>query len=525
MLDFTIPTEQTVLLAFLKRRHPEYLKLITHWLFMQGTYEGGREWFNANIFKYLKEGPDEYKDRIARAYRFNHTRETVDLIQKYIFKGNIARNWDDAPDYIQKFWDNATLSGLDIEQFMRLISTQSSVSGRVWVFVDSNKSQTVRSVQDEKDAGVRVYAYTVKIQDILDVGLNDTGEPQWVLVRESVRDDEDPIFSTGEVKDRFRLWTRNSWALFSIETNTQSGKIEERVDLLDAGEHNLGVVPGFPHDHVIGEHRYSAPALINDIAYLDRAVANYLSNLDAIIQDQTFSQLAIPAQSISATDDTKKTILEMGTKRIFTYDGEGNGKPEFISPDPRQAQLIIEVVNKIINEIYHTIGLAGERTKEDNAVGIDNSSGVAKAYDFERVNSLLAAKADSLENTENKLVDLIGRWNSVEAAEPSELVKYPQTFDVRSLFDEFSVAERLALIEAPDETRRQQMRQVIDKLFPDIAKSLKEKMISELEQWPKDPIEQAAALAAATAPPTSFDNSKKNPQTQNRQGQVTSSTE
>ncbi|MEZ6841312.1 hypothetical protein ABVN80_14665 [Acinetobacter baumannii] len=36
-------------------------------------------------------------------------------------------------------------------------------------------------------------------------------------------------------------------------------------------------------------------------------------------------------------------------------------------------------INKIIGEIYHTVGLAGERTKQDNAVGIDNSSGVAES--------------------------------------------------------------------------------------------------------------------------------------------------
>jgi hypothetical protein len=51
------------------------------------------------------------------------------------------------------------------------------------------------------------------------------------------------------------------------------------------------------------------------------------------------------------------------------------------------------MVNKIIGEIYHSVGMAGERTKQDNAMGIDNSSGVAKAYDFERMNAMLATKA------------------------------------------------------------------------------------------------------------------------------------
>ncbi|WP_323159342.1 hypothetical protein, partial [Pseudomonas marginalis] len=89
---------------------------------------------------------------------------------------------------------------------------------------------------------------------------------------------------------------------------------------------------------------YFSPSLIDDIAYLDRAVANYLSNLDAIIQDQTFSQLAIPVQSMMPGDDDHKKVLEFGTKRVFTYDAEGGAQPFHMSPDPKQASMIIQTV-------------------------------------------------------------------------------------------------------------------------------------------------------------------------------------
>jgi len=518
-----IAENQKELQEFLKRRHPEYERSVAHWDFLEATYHGGREWFTeGNIFRYIKEGDKEFNDRLARAYRFNHTRESVDLVQKYIFKSPIQRNWKDAGVEVTAFWENATLSGLDIDQYMKLVSTAASIFGRVWVFVDSTKKKDVVSKADEKKAKARVYSYLVKPQNILDVGFDDHGAINWILVRETVRDDKDPIFSSGAVEERFRLWTRESWTLFSIQEEGR-GRKKVVVYIEDEGTNALGEVPCFAVDHVIGENRYVAPGLINDIAYLDRAVANYLSNLDAIIQDQTFSQLAMPAQGILPGEDKWDKLLELGTKRMFVFDGEGGAKPEYISPDPKQAQIIITVINKIINEIYHTIGMAGERTKEDNAVGIDNSSGVAKAYDFERMNSLLTAKADSLENAENKLVRLVLAYHSKDEPE-DELVKYPDTFDVRSLFDEFTIAEKLALIDAPAGVRQEQMKQVIDKLFPQIAKALREKMLSELQKWPVDPVERAAALAEATRPPTNFDGSKpaaKNPQTQNRQGQVT----
>jgi hypothetical protein len=61
---------------------------------------------------------------------------------------------------------------------------------------------------------------------------------------------------------------------------------------------------------------------------------------------------------------------------------------------------MIITVQQIINEIYHSVGVAGERTKQDNAKGIDNSSWRSQAYDFQRVNSLLVNKSERLQRAE-----------------------------------------------------------------------------------------------------------------------------
>src|SRR5690606_6161533 len=108
----------------------------------------------------------------------------------------------------------------------------------------------------------------------------------------------------------------------------------------------------------------------------------------------------------AAMEAQQRRVQKLGTSQILLFDGEQGVAPSYISPDPRQARLIVETISKIINEIYHTVGLAGERTKQDNAVGIDNSSGVAKAYDFERVNALLTAKAAAMQAFANRLETL-----------------------------------------------------------------------------------------------------------------------
>ncbi|AMB48272.1 hypothetical protein [Methylobacterium sp. AMS5] len=519
---------QKVLQEMLKRRHPDYEGKLPHWNFLQATYEGGREWFKDNVFRYIKEGDKEYKDRLERAYRFNHTREIVELVQKYLFKGSIIRK-DDAPKELKDFWANCTRSGLTIDQYIRIISTATSILGRVLVFVDSTKTDDAVSQADEKEQGARVYTYFVRPQNILDMGFHDDdGELLWVFVQETYRDDKDPIYASGKVKVRYRLWTRNEWMLFEIKDVRGS----QRVDLLDQGPVAIGRVPCFFADHILGENLYSASGLIDDIAYLDRASANYLSNLDAIIQDQAFSQLAMPAQNVLPGTEAHNALVDMGTKRIFLYDGEGGAAPEYLSPDPRQAQLIITAINKIVAEIYNTAGASGERTKQDNAVGIDNSSGVAKAYDFDKLNSLLTTKAQSLEQVEHQLNELVLLWHKATPLK-ERVVKYPETFDVRSLFDEFTVAQNLGLIEAPKTIRSEQMKQIVDKLFPGVAEEIKAKMLAELKSWPVDPVERAKQMFEATSPPTGFpapggsnaSGSSKSPPKNagkaNQQGQVT----
>ena len=548
-------SDQKSLQEFLARRHPHYAENESHWRFCELTYKGGREWFrDGNIHKYLKEGDTEYDQRVARAYRPNHTREVTDLVVKYLFKSDVERNVDDVPDYVKKFWRRSTRNGLNIKEFMKIVATKSAISGRIWVIVDSTKSANVVTLADEKASKARCYAYVVSPLDVLDLAFDDDdGELSWMLIQEHVRDDKNPIKASGNVKLQYRLWLRDSWYLFELRDNSKataddtsatpaianalqsepwastdlggqtmlpglfpylrsgtSNSVE--VVLVDHGVNPIGIVPAIPVDNVTGDYKYSAPALIADVAYLDKAIANYLSNLDAVIQDQTFSQLAMPAQNILPGDDKYEAVRDMGTKRVFLFDGEGGGQPFYLSPDPSQAALIVDIINKLINEIYSSIGVAGERTKQDNAVGIDNSSGVAKAYDFERLNSLLVSKSEACENAEKAIIRLLALWNNDPSIlDPDEetivekdtaIVKYADTFDTRSLYDEFTVAERLSIIDAPRTIRQEQMRQLADKLFPTLKQDLKDQMETDLDTWPITGLDQVAIQGVASGNPS-----------------------
>ncbi len=491
MSELNIPTDQKKLKALVDRRHPQFKEKADHWDFLYDTYLGSREWFNDHIFKFSREGDETYMGRIQRAYRFNHTREVVDLVNKYLFKEKPVRK-EDVSLELKQFRKRATMSGLDLGEFERQVGRAASIFGRAYVVVDNNMpSDRVVSVAEAKQMGGQLYAYIVQPKNFLDCGYDEFGQYSWVLLQENIRDDDDPFESSGDILPHFRLWTQNEWVLFSLSPN---GKVKE----VRQGYHGLGVVPVLKCDHIESDEKYVVPALIEDIAYLDRAIANYLSNLDQIINDQTFSQLTMPAQGLTNSAPTskdpddpdneaaRKRIVKLGTSQILVYDGEHGGKPEYISPDPRQANLIITTIRQIINEIYHTVGLAGERTKQDNSVGIDNSSGVAKAFDFERVNALLSAKANAMQAFSNRLETLVRIYAGEQltlAERGEDTVTYSMNFDVRNLIQDLSIANELALMSAPMEIRRVQMSAIVDKLWPLMADADKKKLQKAIDEW------------------------------------------
>lgn len=503
--------------ALLSRKHPDYEEFLEQWDMYEDTYKGGRKWFKKHIHKYHKEGNDEFTTRVERAYRFNHPKEVVDLVGKYLFRGEISRK-EDAPKEIQAFWKRMSKRGWTVKEMMPVLNKWASVFGRIWVVVDAKSlASTGTTVKDVKDAGYRVWCHWVRPQDMLDCAYSeDDGELDWVLIRESYRVNANSALSLdGGHRYRYRLWTRKSWFLYEYEVDGK-GDVTENLAETDNGNHDLNMVPVIPLDNQSSSEDYTSPSLIADIAYLDKAVANYLSNLDAIIQDQTFSQLAMPAQAAimsgAGKDDEKQreNMIAVGKKRVFLYDGEGNGQPFFLSPDPKQAELIITAIKQIINEIYHSVGVAGERTKQDNSQGIDNSSGVAKAYDFDRVNSLLTNKGETLQRFENRLCRLVMKWHGHdEVNDDEQWVTYPPSYDIRGFADELNISERLDLITAPLKLKQHQLKRAVDKMYP----SMDEKTRKELHAAIND-MKDALELLPGTGDPDAANPALPNEQNQ-----------
>ncbi len=89
-------TTQTKGARLIRRRHPDYSDKVSEWDFWLQSYKGGKAYINSNLFKYFKEGNKEFQSRQKRAYRENHSKRIVDLINSYLFKEQAKRKANNA---------------------------------------------------------------------------------------------------------------------------------------------------------------------------------------------------------------------------------------------------------------------------------------------------------------------------------------------------------------------------------------------------------------------------------------------
>jgi hypothetical protein len=197
----------------ISRIHPKYSEHKKIWEFLLSSYIGGEKYVDANLFQYIKEGNQEFDERKKRSYRENHTKRIVDLIISYLFKAQPTRTITN--QLLLDFYDNVDGQGTPMHQKLKYFSSMASVLGRVYIVMDK------RSLPPEEKTGThrdnlkeKPYIYMVFPQQVLDVSFNEDGDLRWILFTESVRDDEDPFTSTGDVTTNYRLWTTEGCFVF-----------------------------------------------------------------------------------------------------------------------------------------------------------------------------------------------------------------------------------------------------------------------------------------------------------------------
>lgn len=462
------------------KQHPEYVALSQEWSFYLDSYLAPLDYYASKyLSKYYKEGPEAFSERQGRAYRENHSKRIVDMINGYLFKEPPTRKISNK--LMDRFIKNADGKGNSLDSFMKGVSMYSSICGRVYVVVDKRDAETITGTQLD-NLKSDVYCYTVLPQNVLDIAFDDWGNVKWAIVREVRRNDDDPFTADTEHKEFYRLWQKGGWTLYD----------ENGVEA-DSGETGMDFVPIFAVDNEEHPSNYTGQSLISDIAYLDKAVFNNWSRLDVIVNDQTFSQLIFPMEGLAipeivTDEELREQFLSRSTDGVLFFGGGKDAvRPEYISPDASQAEFILKMIKYQTSQIYASMGVQSEVATNN---GSDRQSGISKAYDFDRINKLLANKADNLEQAERKIFQAFKAWLNIE----DEIeIDYPEEFDVKSLSQEILFAQELSVMDISHTFNKELLKTLALKALPKLSEELKDKILKEIEE--KTPEEMALKQA------------------------------
>lgn len=462
--------------SLLLRRHPEYNSCSIEWEFFLKSYKGGKSFIDDNLHQYYKEGDTEYKQRKERAYRENHTKRVVDLLNSYQFKESPKRSVDNK--ILQNWLQNIDGKDTELSKFIKSVSMYADILGRVYVAVDKKQLPKDEETGTQLDTLKSMpYCYLIFPQNVLDLAFNDDGTIRWILIREDTRDDADPFNMTGDVTDQYRLWIGGEWYLF----DSNGSEIEK-------GDTGLGRVPIIVFDNEETDNAYYSRSFIADIAYLDRAIFNNWSRLDVILNDQTFSQLIMPVESLvlvdTDTDDSndkkRQQLIKIATNRILLYSSEAGTTPQYISPDANQAKLILDTIKQQTEMLYAVIGAGGEIGTQAT-----EQSGVAKSYDFDKLNKLLVSKGKNLEQLEYYIIKLFGEWMNISLG--NYQIQYPDTYDVKSLSDELLQVQSLLILGISQTFDKEILKGVVAKAIPQATPEILEKINKEIERRQTEP--------------------------------------
>lgn len=375
------------------------------WRFLLESYVGGIEYRRAqHLTKYQLETESEYNARLLTTPLDNHCRSVVSVYNSFLFRENPKRDLGQLEQLpqIQDLLRDSDFEGRSLDNFMKEVSTWSSVFGHCWVMV-SKPNVGAMTLADEQAMGVRPYLSLLTPMVVLD----------WSFRRlPSGRYDLDYLKYVEDVNgdvETVREWWPNRIVTRVVDTKEQI--IRETIEEVN----ELGVIPAVISYAARNTVRGIGVSDIADIADVQKFIYNATSEIDQSIRLDSHPSLV----------KTPETQAGIGAGSIIHM-------PENLDPGlkPYVLEFSGASVDKIINTIDHSIASIDKMANIGavRATEAKTMSGVAMETEFQLLNARLAEKADNLELAEEQIWKLICAymgytWDGV--------IDYPGSFNIR----------------------------------------------------------------------------------------------
>jgi len=399
-------------------KHKSYEANATKWEFFLRSYLGGDDYRDGQyLLKYVLEDKKEYAKRLDLTPVDNHCKNVISIYSSFLWRIAPTRNFGSLVEdqALNQFINDADNDGRSLNQFMSDAQIWSGIYGHVWIMMD--KPAVIATTRaDELAQEVRPYVTMITPENVLDWryerAANGRYELTMLKVRENVEGD----------KSFIRLWTKEIIALYEVEG--------EEFKVIESMENPLGVIPAVCLYGNRSPVRGIGVSDITDVAYMQRAIYNELSEIEQLIRISNHPSL------VKSVD----TEAGAGAGSVIEVSDTDSIQPYLLQPNGGNLDAIRASITDKVEAINRMTHMGAVR-----ATDAQTKSGVALQTEFQLLNAKLSEKAGLCELTENQIWNFFMRWQSIDkrsGVKPEISIIYPNTFDLRDYGTELEFLQR-----------------------------------------------------------------------------------
>ena len=342
------------------------------------------------LLQHPREGEHKYRRRKRMSYYANYVKPVVDSHVDPIFREEPNRNWD-SNQLFSMFHEDVDAAGTSMNRFMKKAALVAKLYAVAFIVID-NFADLPATVADTLNDRKLPYAYIVTPSQVTDHKVNRFGRLTSITYTEPAEDADGNI----TYGSNSRTWTMGEWIL-----SDSNGKVIIRQ------KHSLARLPIVPLYSKPMESGNTLPqSEFYSISRTNMSLFNRCSELDEVLSNQAFGILTYPLGENQDTDEVQEIVT--GTENLLGYDGTLSKSPEYIGPPAEPANMQMSQIDRLIQEIYRM-------AKQSHTTGVEaKASGVAKAYDFEKTNPVLADFAANCELAEVEMAKVFELWTSAK---------------------------------------------------------------------------------------------------------------
>ena len=388
------------------RQNDNYSAYASKWEYYIRSYLGGEEYKDGRYLQeYSLELETELNKRLTYTPLDNHCRNIVHIYASFLFRNKPTRTMGSLENdkTVPMFMNDADLEGRGYTALLREMQTYASVYGHCWAILDKPNSNA-KTRAEELNQEIRPYLNTFTPENVIDWNYSRASSGTYYLDYLKVREFKD------NKKEIYRLWYTDRIDTVELKAVGASDPI-----LIDSQENPLGMIPAVILYNQRSHMRAVGVSDLTDIADLQRAIYNELSEIEQLIRLSNHPSL-VKTRDVDASAGAG-AIIEMP-------DGlDPSLKPYILQPSGTNIDSILKTIQMKVDAINRLSHVGAVRSTSETV-----ASGIALRTEFQLLNARLAEKANLLQLFEEQIWRLYALWQ--DTSFDGEIM-YPETFDLR----------------------------------------------------------------------------------------------